>query len=147
MKIVLMMLSHEEESGTLQNNFMPLSIGVIAEFLRLNFDKEHLDSLRKFAKVYFHGHSVGGTNPALLEAMAAKAFIFAHNNVFNRDVLEDNAFFFKNSNEVQHLLNCLKDIEKSKKQKISNNSIKIDNEYSHQNITNQYINLIEKISR
>jgi radical SAM superfamily enzyme YgiQ (UPF0313 family) len=43
MKIVLMMLSHEEESGTLQNNFMPLSIGVIAEFLRLNFDKEHLD--------------------------------------------------------------------------------------------------------
>jgi hypothetical protein len=65
----------------------------------------------------------------------------------SRDVLEDNAFFFKNSNEVQHLLNCLKDIEKSKKEKISNNSIKIDNEYSHQNITNQYINLIEKISR
>jgi glycosyltransferase involved in cell wall biosynthesis len=116
-------------------------------FLGSIFNKEHLDSLRKFAKVYFHGHSVGGTNPALLEAMAAQAFIFAHNNVFNRDVLEDNAFYFNNSNEVQQLLNCLKDIEKSKKEKISNNSIKIDNDYSHQNITNQYIDLIEKISR
>jgi len=116
-------------------------------FLGSVFNKEHLDSLRKFAKVYFHGHSVGGTNPALLEAMAAQAFIFAHNNVFNRDVLEDNAFYFNNSNEVQQLLNCLKDIEKSKKEKISNNSIKIDNDYSHQNITNQYIDLIEKISR
>ncbi len=116
-------------------------------FLGGIFNKEHLDSLRKFAKVYFHGHSVGGTNPALLEAMAAKAFIFAHNNVFNRDVLEDNAFFFKNSNEVKHLLNYLKDIEKSKKEKISNNSIKIGNEYSHQNITAKYINLIEKIAR
>ena len=116
-------------------------------FLGSIFNKEPLDSLRKFAKVYFHGHSVGGTNPALLEAMAAQAFIFAHNNVFNRDVLQDNAFFFKNSNEVQQLLNCLKDIEKSKKEKISNNSIKIDNEYLHQHITKQYINLIEKISR
>lgn len=116
-------------------------------FLGGIFNKEHLDSLRKFARVYFHGHSVGGTNPALLEAMAAKAFIFAHNNVFNRDVLEENAFFFNNSNEVQHLLNCLKDKEKSKKVKISNNSIKIDNNYSHQNITAQYINLIEKIVR
>jgi len=116
-------------------------------FLGSIFNKEHLDSLRKFAKVYFHGHSVGGTNPALLEAMAAKAFIFAHNNVFNRDVLEDNAFYFKNSNEVEHLLNCLKDIEKLKKEKILNNSIKIDNEYSHKNITAQYINLIEKTSR
>ena len=32
---------------------------------------------------------------ALLEAMAAKSFIFAHDNIFNRDVLEKNAFFFK----------------------------------------------------
>ena len=40
-------------------------------FLGGIFNKEHLDSLRKFAKVYFHGHSVGGTNPALLEAMGA----------------------------------------------------------------------------
>lgn len=36
MKIALLMLSHEDESGSVQNVFMPLSIGVIAEFLKLN---------------------------------------------------------------------------------------------------------------
>ena len=37
------MLSHENEFGTLQNVHMPLSIGVIGEFLRLNYDKEDID--------------------------------------------------------------------------------------------------------
>ena len=31
---------------------------------------EKLDSLRYFSNLYFHGHTVGGTNPSLLEAMA-----------------------------------------------------------------------------
>jgi len=42
MKTVLLMLSHEDQNGTLQNNHIPLSIGVIGEFLRLNFKKENL---------------------------------------------------------------------------------------------------------
>ena len=33
---------------------------------------DKLDSLRYFSNLYFHGHSVGGTNPSLLEAMSAK---------------------------------------------------------------------------
>jgi len=115
-------------------------------FLGSIFNKDHLDSLRKFSKVYFHGHSVGGTNPALLEAMAASSFVFAHDNVFNRDVLENNAFFFKSSNEVQKLLNRFEEIEKSKDEKIANNSAKIESKYSHHHITNQYIKLIEQIT-
>ena len=43
MKVVLLMLSHEDEKGTLQNNHIPLSTGVIGEFLRLNFCKEVLE--------------------------------------------------------------------------------------------------------
>jgi hypothetical protein len=39
------MLSHENNTGTLQNVHMPLSIGVIGEFLRLNFDKENIKSI------------------------------------------------------------------------------------------------------
>ena len=114
-------------------------------FLGSIFNKDHLDSLRKFSKGYFHGHSVGGTNPALLEAMAAAAFIIAHDNVFNRDVLGKNAFFFKDSTQVQRLLNRFDVLEMSKDEKIKNNSIKIEKKYSHQYITNQYIKLIEQI--
>ncbi|MEQ3690773.1 MAG: DUF1972 domain-containing protein, partial [Flavobacterium sp.] len=48
-------------------------------FMGAIYNLEHLNNLRYFSKLYFHGHSVGGTNPSLLEAMASKALIVAHN--------------------------------------------------------------------
>lgn len=69
-------------------------------FLGGIYDKAKLDSLRCFAKAYFHGHSVGGTNPSLLEAMASRAFIFAHDNDFNKGVLEANAIYFSSSESL-----------------------------------------------
>jgi len=47
----------------------------------------HLNSIRALADWYFHGHSVGGTNPSLLEAMACGAMIASHSNPFNKAVL------------------------------------------------------------
>ncbi|MCV7042283.1 glycosyl transferase [Mycolicibacterium moriokaense] len=44
-------------------------------------------SLWQHAGVYFHGHSVGGTNPALIQAMAAGAPIVARDTIYNREVL------------------------------------------------------------
>lgn len=69
-------------------------------FLGSIYDKKVLDSLRFYSKAYFHGHSVGGTNPSLLEAMADESFIIAHDNEFNRSVLEDNALFFADVNDL-----------------------------------------------
>ena len=43
MKVALLMLSHEGERGALQNNHIPLSTGVIGEFLCLHFSKENLE--------------------------------------------------------------------------------------------------------
>jgi glycosyltransferase involved in cell wall biosynthesis len=48
---------------------------------------ELLLALWQHAGVYFHGHSVGGTNPALVQAMAAGAPILARDTVYNREVL------------------------------------------------------------
>ena len=104
-----------------------------------------MDSLRGFSKCYFHGHSVGGTNPSLLEAMAAKSFIFAHDNVFNRDVLEENAFFFSNAREVRTMLINFNNLAFQKEEMINNNIKKIRNTYSHTNITNKYIHLIKQV--
>ena len=115
-------------------------------FLGGIFNKEHLDSLRGFAQCYFHGHSVGGTNPALLEAMAAKSFIFAHDNVFNRDVLEHNAFFFRNDTEIKEMLLNFNNLALKKAGMIDNNSKKIRNKYCHKNIIKQYIDLIKEIA-
>lgn len=68
------------------------------------FEFEALNSLRHFTRLYFHGHSVGGTNPSLLEAMACGAPICAHDNAFNRSVLEGHAFYFKDRDDICHAL-------------------------------------------
>ena len=58
-------------------------------------DDAKLHSLWQHAGAYFHGHSVGGTNPALVQAMACGAPIVARDTVYNREVLEENAVFAK----------------------------------------------------
>lgn len=52
-----------------------------------------LHALWQHAGVYFHGHSVGGTNPALVQAMAAGAPILARDTIYNREVLGDDGVF------------------------------------------------------
>lgn len=58
-------------------------------------DDAKLHSLWQHAGAYFHGHSVGGTNPALVQAMACGAPIVARDTVYNREVLMEHAVFVK----------------------------------------------------
>lgn len=51
-------------------------------------DDDVLFALWQHAGAYFHGHTVGGTNPALVQAMACGAPIIARDTVFNREVLD-----------------------------------------------------------
>jgi len=74
-----------------------------AVFVEAIYNESLLHTLRYFCKAYFHGHSVGGTNPSLLEAMAAGAMIIAHDNPFNRYVLKGNALFFQSSGDISRL--------------------------------------------
>jgi glycosyltransferase involved in cell wall biosynthesis len=64
------------------------------------YDQVFTKTLRKFCLAYFHGHQVGGTNPTLLESMAAGSLIIAHNNCYNKWVLDSNGYFFQNEFEV-----------------------------------------------
>jgi glycosyltransferase involved in cell wall biosynthesis len=50
-------------------------------------DQELLNQLWSNAGVYVHGHSVGGTNPGLLQALGAGAPTLALDTVFNREVV------------------------------------------------------------
>lgn len=51
-------------------------------------DDTRLLALWHHAGAYFHGHSVGGTNPALVQAMHCGAPVVARDTVYNREVLE-----------------------------------------------------------
>lgn len=56
-------------------------------------DDAFLFALMQHSAIYFHGHSVGGTNPALVQAMACGAPIVARDTVYNREVLGETALF------------------------------------------------------
>ncbi len=73
------------------------------KFLGAIYNLNELNNLRHFSNLYYHGHSVGGTNPSLLEAMSSNSLIVAHDNIFNRSVLQDNAFYFRNSDDVKEV--------------------------------------------
>lgn len=62
-------------------------------------DDRRLLALWQHAGVYFHGHSVGGTNPTLVQAMALGVPTAARDTVYNREVLPDGAVFFDPSPE------------------------------------------------
>ena len=68
------------------------------------YDKTILNALRTRATFYLHGHSVGGTNPALLEAMGSGSMVLAHENPFNASVLGGLGALWKDEDALTRLL-------------------------------------------
>lgn len=89
------------------------------------YDIQTLNNLRYYSHLYFHGHSVGGTNPSLLEAMASNCTIVAHDNIFNRSVLGNEAYYFKSHLDLSSIIadipnkNLLEHMIKSNLEKIT----------------------------
>lgn len=105
------------------------------------YDEETVNNLRFYSHIYFHGHSVGGTNPSLLEAMGCNCFIAAHDNAFNKSVLQEDALYFTNAQDVSNLLNH-SIIDALKAKFTANNVSKIETQYSWPSIINKYETLL-----
>jgi len=71
------------------------------------YDQPALTMLRHNCCAYIHGHSKGGTNPSLLEAMINRNMIIAHHNKFNRGVCEDLALYFKGADDLQRHMRAI----------------------------------------
>ena len=104
------------------------------------YDLTLLNNLRYYCRGYFHGHSVGGTNPSLLEAMASGADIMAHDNPFNRQVLEG-GHFFKSEADITTYINSERDEMELTRQREAN-YLRIDTQYSWSKIIQDYEALI-----
>lgn len=64
-------------------------------------------ALRVHCLGYLHGHTLGGTNPSLVEALGAGNPVIAHDNRFNRWTAQDAALYFRNSVDVDAQLGRL----------------------------------------
>lgn len=102
------------------------------------YDINVLNNLRYYSNLYFHGHSVGGTNPSLLEAMASQALICANQNEFNSTILERDALYFNNADDVKK---CIDNVRKQQHiDLVRNNLEKIKHIYEWSKIIDQYEN-------
>ncbi len=71
------------------------------------WDQDLLNQLYANAYVYWHGHSVGGTNPSLLRALGAGTAIAGFDVSFNREVAGQSGLYFADFNEAAELFNSL----------------------------------------
>lgn len=68
------------------------------------YDLRRVNWLRCHASLYIHGHSAGGTNPSLVEAMCLGLPVFAFDCVYNRATTENRCLYWKNAAELSALL-------------------------------------------
>lgn len=137
---ILVIGKHETKYGEYLKNKFKNHDNI--RFLGGIYNLEHLNNLRYFSKLYFHGHSVGGTNPSLLEAMASQALVIAHNNDFNKGILNENGIYFSNPSEVKNILESVKKIDNL--QKVQNNYQAIIKDFNWEKINGQYLQLFEE---
>lgn len=71
------------------------------------YDPETVQALRFHSLAYLHGHTVGGTNPSLVEALGAGNPVIAHDNAYNRWVAGDAARYFRTEAEVDEAVSAL----------------------------------------
>lgn len=105
------------------------------------YHQNTLNQLRSNCYVYIHGHSAGGTNPSLVEAMSLGLPILAYDIEYNRETTMNRAYYFNDENELKELLNKLTDldlIELKKKMK----EIAREN-YTWEKIAAQYFELFQ----
>jgi rhamnosyltransferase len=110
------------------------------------YDKAALNSMRYGCKAYLHGHTVGGTNPSLLEAMGNGNIIVCHDNLFNREVSNNGQLYFTNSDELSGCLQKVEKLEESEAESYALRSYnRIMDYYNWGNIIRKYSELLSSL--
>ncbi len=91
-KLAVLGTMHE---GNAYHRAVKAAAGPEVSFLGPIYDQDALRCLRFHARAYVHGHSAGGTNPSLVEALWAGNAVIAHDNGFNRWTAGAAQFYFK----------------------------------------------------
>ena len=68
------------------------------------YNQRTLDMIRGNALVYIHGHSAGGTNPSLVEAMFLELPVIAYGVSYNKTTTEGKAIYFRNASELKKII-------------------------------------------
>ena len=102
-------------------------------------DTEHVKELHCNCYGYIHGHSVGGTNPALLKALGYGNLVLALDTPFNRQVMENHGIPFKHDpDDLARKLQFVEDEPQVAERYRRQATQRILEEYTWDHITDQY---------
>ena len=68
------------------------------------WDRQQLCDLYRSTLGVIHGHTVGGTNPALVDALSHGSPVMAHDNAYNREVLQANGSLWNSVDALTEML-------------------------------------------
>lgn len=104
------------------------------------YDVNKLAVLRKNAYAYIHGHSVGGTNPSLLESLSLTNVNILYDCIFNKEVGRKSCFYFnKNNNNLKKIIEKVDKLDKKEITKLGSECKKIIKEnYTWDIIVDKY---------
>ena len=92
---------HREYARKLKNRYCIYPNLILLDAI---YDLDILYTLRANAGIYIHGHSAGGTNPSLVEAMFFGRPIIAYDVIYNRETTKNEAYYFTDVESLRKLL-------------------------------------------
>ena len=110
------------------------------KFVGTVYDQELLKKVRENAYGYFHGHTVGGTNPSLIEALGSTDLNLLIDVGFNKEVAEDCALYWnREKGNLAKLINNADQMSSEEIIKMGQKAKKrVANEYTWEKICNEY---------
>lgn len=118
------------------------------KFVGTVYDAELLKYIRENAFAYIHGHSVGGTNPSLLESMGSTKLNLLFHVGFNREVARNAALYWdKSDGDLSNLINKVDEMSEEHRNDFYEKGQRvIRDRYSWDKIVSEYENLFSKES-
>ncbi len=108
------------------------------------YDQYALNEIRSNCRLYIHGHSVGGTNPSLVEAMCLGLCVLAFSVNYNKSTTKDSALYFSTADELTSLVKYVYEDE-SLQQEVGARLFQLGHkEYNWANIINEYEKILSK---
>ena len=107
------------------------------------YEMEELNVLRSNCFFYLHGHSAGGTNPSLVEAMYLGLPVIAYGVNYNKETTFGRALYFNDFEELKSLLFQIRDLDREGM--IENLSKLAKKNYSWKAITKKYVKMFQSL--
>ena len=107
------------------------------------YDQVKLATIRKNAYLYIHGHSVGGTNPSLIEALSLTDLNLLYDVCFNHDIGLDTALYFKEEGSLKKLLDNTKLLDQKREELGPKAKKRIQENFTWDKIVEEYKDIMK----